>query len=220
MPSQWLSNHNPDLSTFCLFLLLISTGKSSLKTSKRWLLSSTAFNFIFFLTCFVSPQWVESLPPACPRTLLARCPQMSALILTPSSRWMIWKSTHWRLMACTCSMTRTWSLLTLPQRTRFASTGCNHRSRTGVWMLLLWGWWWLCGGTTASRISGAHWLRPRQGRALIPHQPGCWCGRRTEMFVKTAASPPSLQSRKHDFNWSYCMNDVRGSVTTFCKWKI
>lgn len=130
--------------------------------------------FTFFLLAFlVSAQWVESLPPACPRTSPARCPQMSALISTPSSRWTIWKSTRWRSTACTCSTTQTWSLPTRPQRKRFASTGSNNRSCTGVWMP------WHRGGSVGlhlrglktERLSGARRRRPRQGRAVIPHRP-------------------------------------------------
>lgn len=109
---------------------------------------SHAFLNTFFCLPFV--QWVESLPPVCPRTWLAPFPQTLALMSTPSSHWTIWKSTHWRLMACTCSMTRTWSLLTQPQRTRFASTGSNGSTRTG--------------GVNAAalggeQISGGHWFR-------------------------------------------------------------
>lgn len=81
-----------------------------------------------------SLQSVESLPPACSRTWRAPWPQTSASTSTPSSPWTTWNSTRWRWTASTCSTTRTWSSLTPPQRTPFASTGsnCCHRHRAAA----------------------------------------------------------------------------------------
>lgn len=156
---------------------------------------SHAFLNTFFCLPFV--QWVESLPPVCPRTWLAPFPQTSALMSTPSSHWTIWKSTHWRLMACTCSMTRTWSLLTQPQRTRFASTGSNGSTRTG--------------GVNAAalggeQISGGHWFRQtdRQLDANRHNQRNIIAGKRID------CCQPPFSSEPEDGLWhlSYGMTPV------------
>lgn len=143
---------------------------------------------------------------------------MSALILTPSSRWTIWKSTRWRWTACTCSTTQTWSLLTRPQRKRFALTGSNNR----------------CVGVVASgrehgfasvRIKN---LETSSGKSRdstptdhnqTPEESFLKKENRSlledTLFLETSASPPSLQDQKTLYDWSYGMNYVHGSVTIF-----
>lgn len=206
--SKLLSHHNPDLSTGCPFLLpLISFFNFTLKrqTSASWCLKWLT---ISLTCCLVSAQWVESLPPACPRTWLEHCPQTSASTSTPSSRWTILKSTRWRSTACTCSMTRTWSLPTPPRRTRSASTGSNCRSCAGVRMLP--GRSLHLGGGFVDLFSVDF---PHRPTTIKTHKRAF--KRTDQKWVKTAAGLASLQEVVCDWRqWSYGMNNVHGSVTT------